>query len=101
MVACFFLLHEVPDDVKAQVVRAMLKLARPSGKVVFVDYHRPRRLHPLKPVMAKIFDWLEPFAPAMWRREIADFAGERAAAYTWRKRTRFGGLYQIVIAEQR
>lgn len=101
VVNCFFLLHEVPDAVKAQVVPAMLRLARPGGKVVFVDYHRPHGWHPLKPLMTKIFDWLEPFAHTMWRREIADFAGESAADWTWSKRTRFGGLYQVVVAAQR
>ena len=101
VVNCFFLLHEVPDEVKAQVVPAMLRLARPGGRIVFVDYHRPAAWHPLKPLMTKIFDWLEPFAHTMWRREIADFAGPLRGDYTWRKSTRFGGLYQTVVVEQR
>jgi SAM-dependent methyltransferase len=100
-VACFFLLHEVPDDVKERVAEAMLSLVAPGGKAVFVDYHRPGRLHPLKPLMRKVFDRLEPFAPALWDREIESWAGPLAEAFTWRKRTRFGGLYQIVTAERR
>jgi SAM-dependent methyltransferase len=99
-VACFFLLHEVPDDVKVQIVRAMLRLVRPGGKVIFVDYHRPHRWHPLKPVMERVFAWLEPFALAMWSREIEELAGPRAATFRWSKRTRFSGLYQTVIAER-
>jgi SAM-dependent methyltransferase len=98
-VACFFLLHEVPDDVKVQVVEAMLGLVRPGGKVIFVDYHRPHRWHPLKPVMKRVFAWLEPFALAMWSREIEELAGSSAADFRWSKRTRFIGLYQTVIAE--
>lgn len=99
-VACFFLLHEVPDDVKVQIVQAMLRLVRPGGKVIFVDYHRPHRWHPLKPVMERVFAWLEPFALAMWSREIEELAGSSAAAFRWSKRTRFIGLYQTVIAER-
>lgn len=99
-VTCFFLLHEVPDDVKVRIVHAMLGLVRPGGKAIFVDYHRPRRWHPLKPVMKWVFDWLEPFALTMWSREIEDLAGPAAAAFQWRKRTRFSGLYQTVIAER-
>jgi SAM-dependent methyltransferase len=99
-VACFFLLHEVPDDVKVQIVQAMLRLVRPGGKVIFVDYHRPHRWHPLKPVMQRVFAWLEPFALAMWSREIEELAGPRAAAFRWSKRIRFIGLYQTVIAER-
>lgn len=100
-VTCFFLLHEVPDEVKVQVVHAMLSLIRPSGKAIFVDYHRPRRWHPVKPVMKRVFAWLEPFAHTMWRREIEDMAGSAAADFRWRKHTRFSGLYQIVAAERR
>jgi SAM-dependent methyltransferase len=100
VVACFFLLHEVPDDVKLRITRSMLKLVAPGGKAVFVDYHRPHRLHPLRPLMRKIFDWLEPFAPSMWSREIHDLAGPAASHFRWRKRTRFGGMYQIVVAER-
>jgi SAM-dependent methyltransferase len=99
-VACFFLLHEVPDDVKVQIVQAMLRLVRPGGKVIFVDYHRPHRWHPLKPVMQRVFAWLEPFALTMWSREIEELAGPRAATFRWSKRTRFSGLYQTVIAER-
>jgi SAM-dependent methyltransferase len=99
-VACFFLLHEVPDDVKVQIVRAMLRLVRPGGKAIFIDYHRPHRWHPLKPVMQRVFAWLEPFALAMWSREIEDLAETSAAAFRWSKRTRFIGLYQTVTAER-
>jgi SAM-dependent methyltransferase len=99
-VTCFFLLHEVPDEVKVRIIQAMLGLVRPGGQAIFVDYHRPRPWHPLKPVMKRIFDWLEPFALTMWSREIEDLAGPDAAAFRWRKRTRFGGLYQTVIAER-
>ncbi len=69
-VTCFFLLHEVPDDVKVQIVQAMLQLVGPGGKAIFIDYHRPHRWHPLKPVMQRVFAWLEPFALTMWSREI-------------------------------
>ena len=100
-VTCFFLLHEVPDDVKVRVVHAMLGLVRPGGKAIFVDYHRPRWWHPLKPVMKQVFDRLEPFARTMWSHEIEELAGADATAFRWRKRTRFGGLYQTVIAERR
>jgi ubiquinone/menaquinone biosynthesis C-methylase UbiE len=99
-VACFFLLHEVPDDVKVLIVQAMLRLVRPGGKAIFVDYHRPHPWHPLKPVMQRVFARLEPFALTMWSRQIEDLAGASAGAFRWSKRTRFLGLYQTVIAER-
>jgi ubiquinone/menaquinone biosynthesis C-methylase UbiE len=99
-VTCFFLLHEVPDEVKLQVVPAMLRLVRPGGKAIFVDYHRPRRWHPLKPVMKWIFRQLEPFAQSLWSHEIEALAGSTGSNFHWRKRTRFSQLYQVVIAER-
>ncbi|WP_049768130.1 rhodoquinone biosynthesis methyltransferase RquA [Methylocella silvestris] len=100
-VTCFFLLHEVPDQVKVQVIHAMLGLVGPTGKVIFVDYHRPHRWHPLKPVMKRIFERLEPFAASLWAHEIQTLAGAAADGFQWRKNTRFRGLYQIVTAERK
>jgi len=98
-VCCFFLLHEMPDDHKQRVVDALLATVRPGGKVVFVDYHRPHALHPLRPLMSLVFDLLEPFAKALWRREISDFA-THAGDLAWTKETCFGGLYQKTVARR-
>ena len=97
---CFFLLHEVPDAQKRQIVNALLAAVKPGGKVVFVDYHRPVRWHPLRPVMAAVFRWLEPYAAGLVSRSIMEFA-DRARDFHWRKETRFGGLYQLVVAQDR
>ncbi len=96
-VSCFFLLHEMPDDHKRRVVDALLAAVRPGGKVVFVDYHGPHAAHPLRPVMSLVFDLLEPFAKALWRHEIRDYATQ-AADFRWTKETYFGGLYQKTVA---
>jgi len=98
-VVCFFLLHEVPADVRAKIVPALLASIKPGGKVVFVDYHKPHDWHPLKPVMSKIFDWLEPFAKDLWTEEIQDLA-PTGMGLNWRKETLFGGLYQKVVAQR-
>ncbi len=96
-VACFFLLHEIPDDRKRAVVDALLARVLPGGKVVFIDYHGPARWHPLRGLMRAMLRRLEPFAESLWRHEIADFAST-PGAYHWRKRTQFGGLYQKTVA---
>ncbi|CAK0737831.1 Methyltransferase [Gammaproteobacteria bacterium] len=99
-VCCFFLLHEVPEDYKVRIVDNLLGTVAPGGKVVFVDYHRPHSLHPLKGIMALVFRWLEPYAPILWEREIQSYAS-RAEEFTWEKCTYFGGLYQKVVAVRR
>ena len=97
-ICCFFLLHEVPEDYKSRIVDALLDRIEPDGKVIFVDYHRPWLLHPLRPITSLVFTLLEPFARALWRHEIRDYAS-RADEFTWRKETLFGHLYQVVVAE--
>lgn len=96
-VLCFFLLHELPDDEKRHVADALLASLAPGGRAIFVDYHRPHRLHPLRGAMSAVFHCLEPFAKSLWRSDIAGFA-TRPGGFAWRKTTYFGGLYQKVVA---
>ena len=97
VVCCYFLLHEVPDEYKVRIVNLLLEKVDPGGKVVFVDYHKPRWWHPLKLITSIVFDTLEPYAKRLWWNEIRDFstAPER---FTWRKETIFGDLFQKVVA---
>ncbi len=99
-VCCFFLLHEIPEAYKRRVVDHLLDAIEPDGKLVFVDYHGPRRGHPLKWLMSFINTILEPFAKALWDNEISSYAS-RKDEFTWTKQTYFGGLYQKVVAERR
>ena len=98
IVICFFLLHEVPEDYKNRIVNGALKSLKPGGRAVFIDYHRPTDWHPLRPIMNKVFDWLEPFAKALWSKEIFSYAGESASDFIWRKHNYFGDMYQKVVA---
>lgn len=98
-VCSYFLLHEVPDDWKRNVVDGLLEVVRPGGKAVFMDYHEPAPWHPLKPLMSLILDRLEPFAKGLWAHEIEALAGE-CAHFEWRKETYFGHLYQKVVARR-
>jgi len=99
-VCCFFLLHELPEASKSAVINALLGRIRPGGKVIFVDYHKPHPLHPLKPITALIFRLLEPFATELWKTEIRTWADD-GGEFVWRKETCFGGLFQKVTAEHK
>lgn len=92
----FFLLHEQPEEVRRRTLAEALRVVRPGGQVIVVDYHRPRALHPLYLPMAAILGTLEPFALDLWRHEITHWlpADQPVAAIS--RRTLFGGLYQIV-----
>ena len=96
----FFLLHEVPDNKKPEILNQMLRSIQPNGQLVFVDYHRPALWNPVGWLLRWVNAKLEPFAEALWHKEIKDFADPALAdQFVWHKRTFFGGVYQAVYAE--
>ncbi len=99
-VCCFFLLHEVPSHSRRCIVRNLLSAVEPGGRIVFVDYHRPRWWHPMRPAMALVFRYLEPFADSLLAEAIETLVPE-SAEFEWRKETLFGGLYQKVVGVRR
>ncbi|MDR1827222.1 MAG: rhodoquinone biosynthesis methyltransferase RquA [Methylobacteriaceae bacterium] len=97
--ACsFFLLHEIPEEKKFQVVDRVLENIGAEGRAVFVDYHGPALLHPIRPILKFVNWWLEPFAETMWNNSIPSYASH-PEKYRWNKETLFGGVYQVVTAD--
>lgn len=97
-ICCFFLLHEVPARMKTRIINNLLEQLAPRGKLILVDYHRPRPWHPLGPLIRLVFALLEPFARELWQRDLRSYA-RQPERYTWTQRTFFGGLYQLVTAQ--
>ncbi len=100
LICSFFLLHEVPDDKKREIVDHMLAKIPKGGKVVFVDYHNPKKWQPIRYILKLVNHCLEPFANALWENEIQHYASD-ASQFTWKKRTIFGGVYQCVVVEHK
>lgn len=96
-VMLFFLLHEQPEEVRARTVAEAARVVKPGGKLIFVDYHRPRRLNPFRYIMQPILRSLEPFAMDLWRKEIRDWLPAQVVPRAVDKQTVFGGLYQKVV----
>lgn len=96
-VVLFFLLHEQPEDVRARTIAQALRVVKPGGKVIIVDYHRPELFNPFRYVMTAILKALEPFAMDLWRKEITEWFPDQGRALKVEKETFFGGLYQKVV----
>jgi len=93
----FFLLHEQPESVRRATLAEALRVTRPGGQVIVVDYHQPQRSNPLRYLMTAVLKTLEPFALDLWRNEIAAYLPAGRPIAGLRKTTRFGGLYQKVV----
>jgi len=95
----FFLLHEQPREWRERTLREVYRVVKPGGKVVIVDYARPRWCHPLRYLLPVLLAKLEPFALDLWREEIASWL-PGSCATSAHKRLFFGGLYQLVVSRR-
>ena len=96
-VLLFFLLHEQPAHVRRATLAEAMRVVKPGGRVVIVDYHRPVPLHPLRLLMTGVFRKLEPFAMDLWENEVEAFIPPRSRPSSIRKETYYGGLYQKLV----
>jgi len=93
----FFLLHEQPEHVRRKTVAEAIRVTQPGGKVVFVDYHGPKKTNPLRYLMTPVLKWLEPFAMDLWRTEIREYLPESIGAEQISSEFYCGGLYQKIV----
>ena len=96
-VLLFFLLHEQPESVRRGTLAEAMRVVKPGGKVVIVDYHRPSRWHLLRPLMRLVFRKLEPYAMDLWNHEVLEFIAADRQPASIEKQTYFGGLYQKLV----
>ena len=93
-VIIFFLLHEMPEPVRKLTLSEAIRVLKPGGKAVFVDYHQPTKLNPFRYIMRPVLKYLEPFALDLWQNDIKYWLPPVSSIT---KETYFGGLYQKVV----
>ncbi|MEQ1600894.1 MAG: class I SAM-dependent methyltransferase [Methylophilaceae bacterium] len=96
-VLLFFLLHEQPEAVRRNTLAEAMRVTRPGGRIIIVDYHNPKRRNPLRYLMKMVLTALEPFARDLWRHEISHFLPATNTPAALVKTTYFGDLYQKVV----
>ena len=92
----FFLLHEQPRHYRERTLRELLRVVKPGGKILIVDYAMPAWWHPLRYLWRPVLARLEPFALDLWRHEITHWLPAELPLTAITSRTYFGGLYQLV-----
>lgn len=93
----FFLLHEMPDEVRKQTLSEALRVLKPGGKLVIVDFHKPFAWNPLRYLYPIMFKALEPFALDIWRDKIGSWFPKDFIPVDVFKETLFGGMYQMLV----
>ncbi|MDX1555417.1 MAG: rhodoquinone biosynthesis methyltransferase RquA [Xanthomonadales bacterium] len=93
----FFLLHEQPDAVRRRTLEQAIRVTRPGGKVIVVDYHGPSRFNPMRYLMHPVLNWLEPYALDLWRHPLKAFLPRGSEPSDTATRLYFGSLYQKTV----
>ena len=96
----FFLLHEQPNSWRRETLAETLRVVKPGGRVVIVEYSLPQRWNPIRYLFPPALWVLEPFALDLWRNDIASFMPPSFAMRNVRRKTVFGGLYQVVAFDR-
>jgi ubiquinone/menaquinone biosynthesis C-methylase UbiE len=92
----FFLLHEQPVAWREKTLSEALRVVKPGGRIVIVDYAGPYRWNPIRYLLGPFLKVLEPFALDLWRDGIAKWMPRDWAPQNWERKAFFGGLYQRV-----
>jgi len=96
-VLIYFLLHEQPREVRLNTLQEALRVLKPEGHLMIVDFARPPRWHPMRYLWLPILTVLEPFAPALWTENVTDWAPLSQPEMLCQRQTVFGGFFQILL----
>jgi ubiquinone/menaquinone biosynthesis C-methylase UbiE len=93
----FFLLHELPHNLKGQALDEAGRMLAPGGKLFLAEFHRPQ-LWVLRALSWTYFKVFEPLGLALWDTHDPLNYLESAGAWKCERTTYFFGNFQIVTA---
>lgn len=93
----FFLLHELPHELKGEALREAGRVLAPGGKLYLAEFHRPtpRVLRALSWTYFKVF---EPLGLALWDTHDPLKLMQDMSGFSCERHTVFFGNFQILVA---
>lgn len=93
----FFLLHELPNPLKAVALSEAARLLMPGGRLFVAEFHRPD-LRVLRALSWTYFKTFEPWGLALWDTHDPLEQLEALGGFSCERRTFFFGNFQIIVA---
>ena len=93
----FFLLHELPHELKGVVLQEACRVLEPGGKLFLAEFHRPDPwvLRALSWTYFKVF---EPLGLALWNTHDPLLQLQAISGITCERRKLFFGNFQVIVA---
>ncbi|MES2149769.1 MAG: class I SAM-dependent methyltransferase [Pseudomonadota bacterium] len=93
----FFLLHELPHELKRVALKEAVRVLRPGGKLYLAEFHRPDQpvLRMLSWIYFKVF---EPLGLALWSTHDPLMQLEGLGKLQCERRTVFFSNFQVIVA---
>ena len=95
-VVIFLLLHEQPQAYRERTLHEALRVLKPGGKLVVIDYANPVWWHPARFTSIPVYSLLKPYAVEVWNRGLQKVLPEMAGS-NWRRESYFGNLFQKLV----
>ncbi len=99
-VLLFFLLHEQPADVRDKTLNEAVRVLKPGGTMVVVDYSKPARFNPFRVFWKPVLQVLEPFATDLFTKGIAHWLPKDRGLKIESTQDFFGGVYQVLTIKR-
>ncbi len=93
----FFLLHELPHELKIKALNEAGRMLAPGGKLYLAEFHRPE-LWVLRALSWTYFKVFEPLGLALWDTHDPLACLERLGGWTVERTTFFFGNFQVITA---
>ena len=95
-VVIFLLLHEQPQAYRERTLHEALRVLKPGGKLVVIDYANPVWWHPARFTSIPVYSLLKPYAVEVWNNGLQKVLPEMAGS-NWRRESYFGNLFQKLV----